>query len=181
MANEVYIGARTLSDLYLGLDIDAAYVGSRDFVATVAGPTILRPIADVAIQSNTTGSYADIDEAVPDNSDFFACTRTNFNYNIFQLTSTADPNDSTNHKLRYTAVVSGGSGSIVPRLYEGGTVIWEGASQSIATTDTEYEVTIPTGDIDSITDYTDLRLGFRCSYMGFGGSVRIIQAEFEIP
>jgi len=120
----------------------------------------LRPISDVSNSGWTpsTGSdlFACIGEAVRNDTTYISATAPGAICETLLGTSSGDPLSSINHLPRI--VMSAGSGGIIVRLKQGATVIKAWTYASLTGTDTLYEPTLTSGEIDSITDYTDLRL-----------------------
>lgn len=120
----------------------------------------LRPISDVSNSGWTPSSGSDlfsmIGETVRNDSTYISATEAGAVCEVKLGTSTGDPLSSINHLPRI--VMSAGSGGIILRLKQGTTVIKEWVYAALTGTDTLYEPTLTAGDIDSITDYTDLRI-----------------------
>ncbi len=120
----------------------------------------LRPISDISNSGWTpsTGSdlYACIGETVRNDSTYISATAPGAICEVLLGTSTGDPLSSIDHLPRI--VMSAGSGGIILRLKQGATIIKAWTYASLAGSDTLYEPTLTSGEIDSISDYTDLRL-----------------------
>jgi len=120
----------------------------------------LRPISDVSNSGWTPSSGSDlfamIGETVRNDSTYISATAPGALCEVLLGTSTGDPLSSINHLPRI--VMSAGSGGIIVRLKQGATLIKAWTYASLTGTDTLYEPTLTSGEIDSITDYTDLRL-----------------------
>lgn len=120
----------------------------------------LRPISDVSNSGWTPSSGSDlfpmIGETVRNDATYISATEAGAACEVLLGTSTGDPLSSINHLPRI--VMSAGSGGIIIRLKQGATLIKEWTYSSLTGTDTLYEPTLTGGEIDSITDYTDLRL-----------------------
>lgn len=129
------------------------------FFSTVTAQ-FLRPISDVSNSGWTpsTGSdlFACIGETVRNDSTYISATAPGAICEVLLGTSAGDPLSSINHLPRI--VMSAGSGGIILRLKQGATIIKAWTYASLAVSDTLYEPTLTSGEIDSITDYTDLRL-----------------------
>lgn len=129
------------------------------FFSTVTAQ-FLRPISDVSNSGWTpsTGSdlFACIGETVRNDSTYISATAPGAICEVLLGTSTGDPLSSINHLPRI--VMSAGSGGIILRLKQGATLIKAWTYASLAGSDTLYEPTLTSGEIDSISDYTDLRL-----------------------
>jgi hypothetical protein len=115
--------------------------------------------------SNVGGSlFAAIDETSPADTDFIY-TSTNSTAR-FKLTSLLDPQTLTGHTLSYR-IQSLTSGNMRVKLYQsGGTTISAGTlivtytHAPAPTSFTTYNQTLTSGEVDSITDYTDLYVEF---------------------
>lgn len=120
----------------------------------------LRPISDVSNSGWTPSSGSDlfpmIGEATRNDATYISATEPGAACEVLLGTSDGDPLSSVNHLPRI--VMSAGSGGIIIRLKQGATLIKEWTYSSLTGTDTLYEPTLTGGEIDSITDYTDLRL-----------------------
>ena len=120
----------------------------------------LRPISDIANSgwSPSTGSdlFACIGETVRNDSTYISATAPGAICEVLLGTSSGDPLSSINHLPRI--VMSAGSGGIILRLKQGATIIKEWTYSTLAGSDTMYEPSLTSGEIDAITDYTDLRL-----------------------
>lgn len=120
----------------------------------------LRPISDVSNSGWTPSSGSDlfamIGEAVRNDATYISATAAGAICEVLLGTSSGDPLSSINHLPRI--VMSAGTGGIIVRLKQGATVIKAWTYASLAGTDTLYEPTLTSGEIDSITDYTNLRL-----------------------
>ena len=120
----------------------------------------LRPISDISNSGWTPSSGSDlfamIGEATRNDATYISATEVGAACEVLLGTSTGDPLSSVNHLPRI--VMSAGSGGIIIRLKQGTTLIKEWTYASLTGTDTLYEPTLSSGEIDSITDYTNLRL-----------------------
>ena len=129
------------------------------FFSTVTAQ-FLRPISDVSnsgwTPSTGTDLFAMIGETVRNDATYISATTVGSICEVMLGTSTGDPLSSINHLPRI--VMSAGTGGIIVRLKQGTTVIKAWTYASLTGTDTLYEPTLTSGEIDSITDYTDLRL-----------------------
>ena len=176
-------GTEMTSVTFNGTEMDRLYFnGTLVFDNTpVGGDPIMRPNSDINLPFGWSGSYTDIDEATVDNSDYLAVTIRNTSTPArFGLTDGVDPGVNTGHVFRFTAqLISGSFGLVSPTIWQGGTQIWQGSFTAMTATETEYSFTLDGGSAGSITDYTDLSLGFFTNGVMF--EVRIYQAEFEVP
>lgn len=129
------------------------------FYSTVTAQ-FLRPISDVSNSGWTPSSGSDlfamIGETVRNDATFISATAPGAICEVLLGTSTGDPLSSINHLPRI--VMSAGSGGIILRLKQGATIIKAWTYAALAGSDTLYEPTLTSGEIDSISDYTDLRL-----------------------
>ncbi len=140
---------------------DGVSVGTATVSQTVGiTAQFLRPIADIANSGWTpsTGSnlFSCIGEAVRNDSTYISATAPGAICEVLLGTSSGDPLSSINHLPRI--VMSAGSGGIILRLKQGATIIKAWTYASLAGSDTLYEPTLTSGEIDAISDYTDLRL-----------------------
>lgn len=125
-------------------------------------PRYGRPISDISAGAWTPSSggdlYAMLDEVSPADADYIV-TSTASTCEV-RLTALADPATSTGHtvRVRVPAGFSPG-GSLTVYLVQGTTVLdtWAIGTPSA---DTTYSRNLSGAVIDSITDYTDLRLRF---------------------
>ena len=126
----------------------------------VIAAQFLRPIADIANSGWTpsTGSdlFACIGEAVRNDTTYISATAPGAICEVLLGTSSGDPLSSINHLPRI--VMSAGAGGIILRLKQGATLIKAWTYASLAASDTLYEPTLTAGEIDSISDYANLRL-----------------------
>ena len=120
----------------------------------------LRPISDVSNSGWTPSSGSDlfpmIGETTRNDATYISAVEAGAWCEVLLGTSTGDPLSSISHLPRI--VMSAGAGGIIIRLKQGATLIKEWTYSSLTGTDTLYEPTLTGGEIDSITDYTDLRL-----------------------
>jgi hypothetical protein len=127
---------------------------------TVATVQFLRPISDISNSGWTPSTGASlaacIGEAVRDDATYISATAPGAICEVLLGASSGDPLSSINHLPRI--VMSAGSGGIILRLKQGATVIKAWTYASLPLTDTLHEPTLTSGEIDSISDYTDLRL-----------------------
>jgi len=154
-----------------------------------------RPTSDVTIPTGFNGTYVSIDETTASDADFvYSNDNTNGTYETL-LGGVVDPVDGVgSYTIRArvsrcdTSVpnsTTGTSASIGVALYQGATLIAtaRAVSSVAAWINVSYSLTTP--EINSITNYSDLRLQFQ--YSGGGGSttnrrgVAISFAEIEIP
>ena len=114
-------------------------------------PTVGRPTSDTSNTGWTasTGSdlYAMVDEVTPDAVDYISAASVGAVCNM-ALNATAYPGTSV-QQLKYRASSSTGN-SVIVRLKEGATTI-RSATQPLTATDTEYTITLTSGEIAAIT------------------------------
>lgn len=126
---------------------------------TTVTAQFLRPISDISNTGWTpsTGSdlFSCIGETVRNDATYISAVEAGAVCEVL-LGTASDPLSSINHLPRI--VMSAGSGGIILRLKQGSTAIKEWIYASLTGTDTLYEPTLSAGEIDSITDYTDLRI-----------------------
>ena len=127
---------------------------------STATAQFLRPISDISnsgwMPSTGSSLSACIGEAVRDDAVYISADAPGAICEVLLGTSSGDPLSSINHLPRI--VMSAGSGGIILRLKQGATLIKAWTYASLAGSDTLYEPTLTSGEIDSISDYTDLRL-----------------------
>jgi hypothetical protein len=116
----------------------------------------LYPTSEVSVVG-WTGSYSDIGEPARNDATYIT-TNTAGSIAEYNLTIAVDPISSTGHIP--TVVLSADAGGIIIRLKQGATVIKTWTYPSLPSTPTEYTPTLSTPEIDSITDYTNLRISF---------------------
>ncbi len=100
------------------------------------------------------------------------------------LDSLTDPVGNVGHIIRcwMRSSGSGGPERLVVALFEGATQrATSGNFSNRSGTYAEKTYALTTGEADSITAYTDLRLRFIASNQAGGEEVRMTQAEFEVP
>jgi len=129
------------------------------FLST-ATAQFLRPISDVSNSGWTPSAGSDlfacIGETVRNDSTYISATAPGAICEVLLGISSGDPLSSINHLPRI--VMSAGSGGIILRLKQGATLIKAWTYAALAGSDTLYEPTLTSGEIDAISDYTDLRL-----------------------
>ena len=148
-----------------------------------------RPDSDESA-SNWTGSYTAIDEETPGDADYIEGSEYANGTCEKGLSNVTDPASSTGHTIKFRARQSAAPGFqryLDVSLVQGTSVI---ASHSTVTLSgsawVDYSYTLSSGEADSITDYTDLRLRFTST--GDTGTpapnrraVYVSWADFEIP
>ncbi len=145
---------------------------------------IARPNSDVAVGSweNEGGStplYASVDEtAANDDTDYVRCHESAANPCEVGLDTLTDPAVSSGHVVRYRYRKDAPQSlDLTVRLLQGATTVASQAHADISTSYTDGSFTLSSGEADSITDYSDLRLEFEATNRG----VRVTWAEFEVP
>ena len=135
--------------------------------------------------------YDDIDEETPNDSDYIE-SPDNPSSEMCEvgLSNVTDPESSSNHtiRVRYQAPESGGgqpaSIDFTIKLMEGATerASWTEQPDPPSTWNTA-SYTLTTGEADSISDYTNLRLQFIANQTGGArvSRIEISWAEFEVP
>ena len=122
-----------------------------------------RPTSDVSAGTWTasTGSdlFAMLDETAADDGDYI--TSTTASTCEVALGSLSDPALSTGHIVRYRISATGGG--ITVRLREGTTTIASWTHDPAPASLTTYSQTLSSGEADSITDYTALKLQFEAT------------------
>lgn len=143
---------------------DSVVVGSETVTFEVGVVAqYARPIADAAAGAwaASTGSdlFAMLDEAAADDADYISTTYASTCE--VALGSLSDPAVSTGHKVRYR--IAADSGAIIVRLRQGTTTIATWTHAPAPASLTLYEQTLSSGEANSITDYTALRLQFEAT------------------
>jgi hypothetical protein len=123
-----------------------------------------RPDADVSdgawLPSTGADLYACIDETTYSDTDYIYTT--SLSSCTIALSSLSDPADSANHVVRYRAA-GDGSTDLIVTLKQGSTTIATWTEANASSTMTTYTHTLTTGEANSITDYSDLRLVFEAA------------------
>ena len=133
-----------------------------------AVPTVIyqyaRPDADVSdgawLPSTGSDLYACIDETTYSDTDYIYTT--SLSSCTVSLSTLSDPSSSDNHTARYRAKGDGAT-DLVVTLKQGSTTIATWTETNASSTMTTYEHTLTSGEADSITDYSDLRLVFEAA------------------
>jgi hypothetical protein len=122
-----------------------------------------RPTSDVSAGTWTASSgsdlYAMLDETSASDSDYIVTTGASTCE--VALGSLTDPASSSGHIVRYR--ISATSGGITVRLRQGTTTVATWVHAPAPTSLTTYAQTLTSGEADSITDYTALRLQFEAT------------------
>ena len=130
----------------------------------------------------TNPAWGNIDEVTASDSDYIAASAAANDESIYTLSDVSDPGTGSNHMFRlrakYSAFMSAPIFSV--KIYDGTTLITT-KSFTLTSSYEEYSSMLTSGEANSITDYTNLRVGF---YVGFGDwidEVRVSWFEFEVP
>ena len=152
-----------------------------------------RPDGDITRTGVGGGTYADIDEVSPSDSDFIYGAK---NTAVTFECSLSDPNApsvDTDHVIRYRVVklndtTPDGGGNAVyvtAYLYQGTTLIATDTQRTLTGTWTQYDWAVGSGDIANISDYSDLRLRFYSPASGGNATTRramgLSWAVLEVP
>ena len=168
---------------------NTSFIGSKEIKTTSCGTSqFMRPSSDVTTGSWTsTPLYQKIDETTRDDADFIQSptdpTSPGNDVEI-SLSSISDPNSSSCHTLRYTfrAGTSGEAGpTLTVSLMQGSTTIasWNEGNISSLTSWQLRERSLSSLEIDSITDYSDLRIIYSAATVDEDESAHWSWAELE--
>jgi hypothetical protein len=155
------------------------------------------PISDITNPAQVTGTFADIDD--DSDSDFIYSTNNSDDTCEFLLDTFTDPVSAIDHIIRWRiskadsddspfAPASGGAApSYSAWLYEGTTLRATLASAVSLTLNSvaEHNYTLTSGEANTISDYTDLRVRFE--FNGSGGTpsgrraVGVFTLKMEVP
>jgi hypothetical protein len=123
----------------------------------------LAPVSDVSAGSWTPSSgtdlYAMLDETAYSDADYIYATSATTC--TLALASGSDPSSSTGHILRYRLLA--GSGKIAVTLKQSTTTIASWGPHTLTGAAQDFAQTLTSGEADSITDYTALRVEFTSS------------------
>lgn len=97
-----------------------------------------------------------VDEETADDGDYIYATAASASAKL-SLGTLTDPASSSGHILRYKVPTLTGGASVTAKLYQGTTLI---ATDTTRTTTGTYEMTLSSGQADSITDYSALAVQF---------------------
>ena len=154
---------------------------------------IARPSSDITANwTPTTGSthWGCIDEVTANDDTDAIDTGANPVSLVCEVKfgSLTDPLSSSGHVVRYRfrrGPQGGKNVSLTADLRQGATSIasWAHLDAAIVNSYTTFQQTLSSGQADSITDYTDLRLRLTATTTGGGGStgVRFTWTELEVP
>jgi hypothetical protein len=126
--------------------------------------TVYSPNADISTGNwteQTAGGalYAGIDETNPVDSDYIVSgnnpTADQCEVRIAAQTPVADTNHTVSYRIR-----SDGAVNLTVKLMCGSTLIKQWVHSGVSSTFTTYNQVLTTGEADTISDYTDLRLRF---------------------
>jgi RHS repeat-associated protein len=202
-ANYAYDNARRLVDIAhagsTGQLIDRSFytlnqVGSVTNVNHgLLAAQVARPDGLVGSNGTWTGTYASINEVVPNDSTFLASPSSPASPNYYEvsLSNIQPPMDKTAIKIHYRIAKSGNNSgqtiSLLVELRQGSTVIYSGSYQSLpGATGSGWlddTITVSAQQAQTITDYNDLRLRFTPTSSG-GGQARKAQiswVEVNVP
>ena len=164
--------------------------GSHMIEEALPGGGFLRPDGVVAAGGWTAVNAADIptalNEDTPDNTDY-AETGTNPSTDVLEvsLSDVGDPGIHVGHFVRYNYGKSASAGAqidITVALIQGTSTIASQAHTDVAVAPVEGTFALTEGEMNSITDYTDLRLRFTANKVGGGAAraARVTWAEVEV-
>ena len=135
----------------------------------------------------STDLYQSIDESSASDSDYIESFTFPSN-DIYEagLGNVDDPSSSSGHVVRYRYskdVADGAQMDLIVRLMQGSTTIASQTHTDISDSWTDGSFTLTSGEADSITDYTNLRLQFDANRPGTGQAraIRVSWAELEVP
>ena len=141
--------------------------GDRPYLTVVyevGTPQTAAPTSDISTGSwsPSTGStlYGVLDEASPGSDTDFIYTATASDVCEVKFATMTDPTSSSGHKVRYRLKGNGTSGITVNLRQGSGTSIASWTHDPAPSTYTAYEQTLSSGEADTISDYSDLRLRF---------------------
>lgn len=166
-------GAKTFSVTGLAPNTEYSYfIGHKDAAgnfSNIVGGTFSTFQRAAPTSTVTAGSWlpstgaslpAMIDEQTPDDDGDYIATQTPGDYCEFAISVLIDPTTGTNHLPAYRIWGNGTSG-IEVTVKQGATVIATFTHDPAPTTPTTYNQTLSGTEADSITDYSDIRMGFR--------------------
>lgn len=137
-----------------------------------------RPISDITNPAGLTGTFADIDEVSASDTDFIVSddnTEVTCEF-LLGTVSTPDANNATIVRFRHSKADTGVPNSTTGNtqtfsawIYQGATLICTIASNLTMSAWVDGSYLLTTGEHDSITDWSDLRIRFTIAASG-GGS-----------
>ena len=124
-----------------------------------------------------------IDEEIPNGDIDYIIGTSKTADTVLGLPDFLDPNESTDHTIRYNAYAEGNKNEeqVQIRLFQGLDEIVKKKFTITRDSYNTYSYTLKKGEADSITDYTDLRIQLEITKIKSGGEIRITQVEFEVP
>jgi hypothetical protein len=146
-----------------------------------------RPDSDISSSIRWSGSYTLIDEVTPDDGDYLTCSNSANATCEKGLSDLADPISDADHTVRFRAWQSNNTNirGLTVTLVQGSTTIAAYSTGDLPKgTPTAFEFTLTSGQADSITDYTDIRLRFTSTgntAFGDRSYVYVSWAELEVP
>ena len=150
-------------------------------------PQIARPDADITdgawtAEGGPTDLFDCLDEVTPSDTDFIEDAANNTTCEL-GLTTLTDPAVATGHILRcrMKGEGSGGPERVQIALFEGATQRAISGNFTNRGSFADKSYTLTTGEADSITAYTDLRIKLISSNLGGGETMQVSHAEFEVP
>lgn len=142
-----------------------------------------RPDGDISTSTwTTTPLWEKLDETTSDGATTQITTGNNPTNQAFEvsLSNVSDPSSSTGHVVRYAINSNKNTCSGSAALIQGTTTIASKTITSWPTTYTTDSFTLTSGQADSITDYTDLRVRLTASCTA-GGNTKASWIELEVP
>lgn len=146
---------------------------------------ILYPDADISSGSWTPSAGSTLWDVLndQDDNDYAYEQNTNTTFEV-GIDSGTDPESSSNHIVYWSDFGAwlgrGSAPTVTMYLIQGSTTIASQGYLTVSNTFTQRSYTLTSGEADSITDYTNLRIRFT----GSGGSLhstRVGRARLEIP
>jgi len=156
-------------------ELEATSIGTADISAALAALQYLRPSSDSSVGQwtthvgGTTNLYQTIDEVSPDDADYIQSERSpSTSPCVVKLSSSADPESSSDHKLSYRYYRKGtGTIDLTVQLREGytnegspGDLIAQWQHNGVGTTVVQANQELSAAQANSITDYSDLYVRF---------------------
>ena len=146
-----------------------------------------RPISDEHNnQWNTAPLWSKVNDASDETLITSVAGQSDPNYYFeVKLAPLTDPASSAAHTFYVRARVANGSGfqeGMQWHLYQGAAWVADGVTTAISRTEiTTYSYTLTTGEADSITDYTDLRIRVNPYWIYAGENINVYDVWFECP
>lgn len=154
-------------------DAFAAQIARPDGTATNEGWTIV----------GAPTVHEAVDESEPNgDTDYVGTDSTGIDAEV-TLSDVTDPLSSSDHIIRFTCKAIGNKSpeKVTVALIEGVSIISSSEKSCNRDSYGTIEITLSSGEADSITDYTDLRLRITATSLSDSESVRVTQMEFEVP